>query len=135
MLPLGLPRPSRIGQPLAASRGAGLMLLLRVTDARAAFFSEETGIDWNVVFLLLGMMVIVSVLRQTGVFEYVVIWAAKRARGKPYRLMVMLVVITMGASALLDNEWAWLWPYRSATNRMLFAVLCQHFRGRASAGE
>jgi len=83
--------------------GAGLMLLLRITDSEGAFFAEDTGIDWNVLFLLLGMMVIVSVLRRTGVFEYVAIWAAKRARGKPYRLMVMLCVITATASAMLDN--------------------------------
>ena len=79
------------------------MLLLHITDAEAAFFSEDSGIEWNVIFLLLGMMVIVSVLRQTGVFEYVAIWCAKRSRGKPYRLMVMLCVLTAAASALLDN--------------------------------
>jgi len=83
--------------------GAGLMLLLRITDANDAFFAADTGIDWNVLFLLLGMMVIVSVLRRTGVFEYVAIWAAKRARGKPYRLMVMLCLLTATASAMLDN--------------------------------
>ncbi|MFD0899518.1 ArsB/NhaD family transporter [Actinomadura sediminis] len=93
----------KIHRTAVALGGAGLMLLLHVTDAEAAFFSEETGVDWNVVFLLLGMMVIVSVLRQTGVFEFVAIWAAKRARGRPYRLMVMLVLITAFASALLDN--------------------------------
>jgi Na+/H+ antiporter NhaD/arsenite permease-like protein len=42
-------------------------------------------------------------MRLTGVFEFLAIWAAKRARGKPYRLMVMLCVITAVASALLDN--------------------------------
>jgi anion transporter len=83
--------------------GAGLMLLLHITDAEKAFFDEHTGVDWNVIFLLFGMMVIVSVLRRTGIFEYVAIWAAKRARGKPYRLMVMLCVLTAVASALLDN--------------------------------
>jgi Na+/H+ antiporter NhaD/arsenite permease-like protein len=93
----------RIPRTAVALGGAALMMLLHVTDDGAAFFSERTGIDWNVIFLLLGMMVIVSVLRQTGVFEYVAIWAAKRARGRPYRLMVMLVLITAGASALLDN--------------------------------
>jgi Na+/H+ antiporter NhaD/arsenite permease-like protein len=93
----------KIDRTKVALGGAALMLLLHLTDAQKAFFSEHTGIDWNVVFLLLGMMVIVSVLRQTGVFEYVAIWAAKRARGRPYRLMVMLVLITAGASALLDN--------------------------------
>ncbi|GAA4240325.1 ArsB/NhaD family transporter [Actinomadura meridiana] len=93
----------KIHRTAVALAGAGLMLLLHITDAEKAFFSTESGIDWNVIFLLLGMMVIVSVLRQTGVFEYVAIWAAKRARGKPYRLMVMLTVITAVASALLDN--------------------------------
>jgi Na+/H+ antiporter NhaD/arsenite permease-like protein len=93
----------KIHRTAVALGGAALMLLFHITDSESAFFSEETGIDWNVIFLLLGMMVIVSVLRQTGVFEYVAIWAAKRARGKPYRLMVMLVVFTAAASALLDN--------------------------------
>jgi Na+/H+ antiporter NhaD/arsenite permease-like protein len=83
--------------------GAGLMLLLHISDADKAFFDERTGIDWNVIFLLFGMMVIVSVLRRTGIFEYVAIWAAKRARGRPYRLMVMLCLLTAIASALLDN--------------------------------
>ncbi|XVQ06829.1 ArsB/NhaD family transporter [Spirillospora sp. CA-255316] len=93
----------KVDRTKVALGGAALMLLLHITDAEKAFFSEETGVDWNVVFLLLGMMVIVSVLRQTGVFEYVAIWAAKRARGRPYRLMVMLILITAGTSALLDN--------------------------------
>src|SRR4051794_9361442 len=79
------------------------MVVLGVVDARVAFFSERTGVDWNVVFLLLGMMAIVGVLRQTGVFEYLAIWSVKRARGKPFRVMAMLIVITALASALLDN--------------------------------
>jgi Na+/H+ antiporter NhaD/arsenite permease-like protein len=93
----------RVDRTKVALIGAGGMMLLHITDAEAAFFSEDTGIEWNVVFLLLGMMVIVSVLRQTGVFEYVAIWCAKRSRGKPYLLMVLLCVLTGGASALLDN--------------------------------
>ncbi|MBG0829173.1 ArsB/NhaD family transporter [Planomonospora sp. ID67723] len=93
----------RVHRTAAALGGAGLLLLIHATDGRSAFFSEHSGVDWNVVFLLLGMMVIVGVLRQTGVFEYVAIWAAKRAMGRPFRLMVMLVVITACASALLDN--------------------------------
>jgi Na+/H+ antiporter NhaD/arsenite permease-like protein len=88
---------------VVALAGAGLMLLFRVLDAHEAFSSERTGVDWNVVFLLLGMMIIVAVLRRTGVFEYLAIWSAKRARGRPFRVLVMLVVITAVASALLDN--------------------------------
>jgi Na+/H+ antiporter NhaD/arsenite permease-like protein len=87
----------------AALGGAALVLALGISDAHAAFFAEETGVDWNVIFLLLGMMVIVSVMRETGVFEFLAIWAAKRARGKPFRLMVLLILITASASALLDN--------------------------------
>ncbi|MEV4088854.1 ArsB/NhaD family transporter [Nonomuraea fuscirosea] len=93
----------RIHRVAAALGGAGIMLAIHATSAEAAFFSEHSGIDWNVIFLLLGMMIIVGVLKQTGVFEYLAIWAAKRARGRPFRLMVLLVLITAGASALLDN--------------------------------
>lgn len=87
----------------AALGGAALVLALGISDASAAFFSEDTGVDWNVIFLLLGMMIIVSVMRETGVFEFLAIWAAKRARGRPFPLMVLLILITAGASALLDN--------------------------------
>jgi Na+/H+ antiporter NhaD/arsenite permease-like protein len=83
--------------------GAVLMLLLGATDAEHAFFSPEAGIDWNVLFLLLGMMLIVGVLKRTGVFEYVAIWSVKRARGRPFRVMVILVLVTAIASAALDN--------------------------------
>ncbi|GAA5125698.1 hypothetical protein GCM10023320_40450 [Pseudonocardia adelaidensis] len=51
----------------AAALGAAMLVLaLGISDAHSAFFSEDTGIDWNVIFLLLGMMVIVSVMRGTG---------------------------------------------------------------------
>ena len=93
----------RVHRVAAALAGAAAMALLGIVDAQTAFFSEETGIDWNVIFLLLGMMIIVGVLKQTGVFEFLAIWAAKRAGGKPFRVMVMLVLITAVASALLDN--------------------------------
>ncbi|QNE20660.1 ArsB/NhaD family transporter [Kribbella qitaiheensis] len=88
---------------LAALGGAAVLLALGVTDAEHAFYSHETGIDWDVIFLLLGMMVIVGVLRRTGVFEYVAIWAAKRAKGSPLRVMILLTMMTAVASALLDN--------------------------------
>jgi len=93
----------RIPRVAASLGGAALMVVIGATGAEEAFFAEETGIDWNVIFLLLGMMIIVSVLRQTGLFEFLAIWAAKRARAEPFRVMVMLVLITALASALLDN--------------------------------
>ncbi|HEU4422575.1 MAG TPA: SLC13 family permease, partial [Pilimelia sp.] len=93
----------KIHRVAAALGGATLMLLIGATDAEHAFFSEEAGIDWNVIFLLLGMMLIVAVLKRTGVFEYIAIWAVKRARGRPFRVMVILVLVTAVASAALDN--------------------------------
>lgn len=93
----------RIHRVAAALGGAALMLLLRLTDGEAAFYSHDSGIDWNVIFLLLGMMVIVGVVKTTGLFEALAIHAAKRARGRPYALMVLLALITAVASALLDN--------------------------------
>ena len=92
-----------IHKTMAALIGAGIVLALGVVGSDEVFYSHDTGIDWDVIFLLLGMMIIVSVLRRTGVFEYTAIWSAKRANGSPLRVMILLVIITAVASALLDN--------------------------------
>ncbi|GLY42764.1 membrane protein [Amycolatopsis sp. NBRC 101858] len=93
----------KIPKMVAALAGAGVVLALGVTGAEDAFYSHDTGVDWDVIFLLLGMMIIVGVLRKTGVFEYIAIWAAKRAKGSPLRVMLLLSLITAVASAFLDN--------------------------------
>ena len=93
----------KINRVAVAVGGASIMLAVGATDAEHAFFSEDAGIDWNVIFLLLGMMLIVSVLRRTGLFEFVAIWAAKKARGRPFPIMVILVLVTGVVSAALDN--------------------------------
>jgi anion transporter len=93
----------KVHRTVAALAGAGVVVAVGIVGAEDIFYSEDTGIDWNVIFLLFGMMVIVSVLRGTGVFEFLAIWAAKRARGRPFPLMVLLILITAVASALLDN--------------------------------
>jgi Na+/H+ antiporter NhaD/arsenite permease-like protein len=93
----------RVPKMVTALAGAGVILAFGVASSEDAFYSHDTGIDWDVIFLLLGMMIIVGILRQTGVFEYVAIWAAKRAKGSPFRVMVLLVLITAVASAMLDN--------------------------------
>ena len=93
----------RVHKLAAALGGAGIVLGLGIVESGDAFYSHATGIDWNVIFLLFGMMIIVGVLKQTGVFEYTAIWAVKRSQGSPKRVMVMLVLITAIASAFLDN--------------------------------
>jgi Na+/H+ antiporter NhaD/arsenite permease-like protein len=93
----------RVNKTVAALCGAAIVAAFGVVGSDDVFFSRETGVDWDVIFLLLGMMIIVSVLRQTGVFEYIAIWAAKRSNGSPLRIMILLVLVTGFASALLDN--------------------------------
>ena len=93
----------RIHKTLVALAGAAIMVALPVINSDDVFYSRDTGIAWDVIFLLLGMMIIVGVVRQTGVFDYVAIWSAKRAKGSPLRIMILLVLVTAFASALLDN--------------------------------
>jgi Na+/H+ antiporter NhaD/arsenite permease-like protein len=93
----------KVNRVAVALGGAGLMLALGLLSSADAFHSERFGIDWDVIFLLLGMMVIVGVIKQTGLFDYLAIWSAKRAGGRPFRILVTLTTITAVASALLDN--------------------------------
>jgi Na+/H+ antiporter NhaD/arsenite permease-like protein len=93
----------RFNKTTVALAGAGLMILLPVIDSADVFYSQDSGIDWDVIFLMLGMMIIVGVLRQTGVFEYAAIWAAKRANGSPVRIMILLMLVMALASAVLPN--------------------------------
>ncbi|MGH3423658.1 MAG: SLC13 family permease, partial [Nocardioidaceae bacterium] len=93
----------RVHRVAAALGGASLMLALGFTSGETAYYSADAGVDWNVIFLLLGMMIIVGVVKRTGLFEYLAIAAARRARGRPFPVMTLLVVITAVASAMLDN--------------------------------
>ncbi len=93
----------KVNRVAAALGGAGVMLALGIIDSEHAFFSHESGIDWNVIFLLLGTMIIVGTIQQTGLFEYLAIWSAKRARGRPFRIMATFVLITAIASTVLNN--------------------------------
>jgi len=93
----------RLNKTLVALGGATAMFFLPVINSHEVWYSEDTGINWDVIFLLLGMMIIVSVVRQTGVFEYIAIWSAKRAKGSPLRIMILLLLVTATGSAFLDN--------------------------------
>jgi len=97
----------KVAAALAGVAGMVLLGLFRregpLVSAETAFFAEHTGIDWNVVFLLFAMMVVVSVLRHTGLFEFIALWAARASRGKPFRLLVLLMLVTAFFSPILDN--------------------------------
>ena len=91
---------SRIAIALA---GAAAMVIIGATDADIAFYSHETGIDWNVIFLLLGMMIIVGVIHKTGLFEFLAVTAIKKYKGSQKVALVYLMILTSVASAILDN--------------------------------
>jgi Na+/H+ antiporter NhaD/arsenite permease-like protein len=93
----------RVHRVAAALGGVAAMVVIGVVDAESAFFEQETGIDWNVIFLLFGMMVIVGVLKQTGLFEFLALWAALKSGGHPYRLLVLLVLVSATVAPILDN--------------------------------
>lgn len=93
----------KISRIAIALGGAAAMLIIGATDSDKAFYSHETGIDWDVIFLLLGMMIIVGVIHKTGVFEFVAIKAIKLAKGDPKKALVYLLILVAFASALLDN--------------------------------
>jgi len=93
----------KVHRTAVALTGAGAMVVLGFVPSDEVFYSHEAGIDWNVIFLLLGMMIIVGVIKHTGVFEFLGVWAAQRSRGRPYRLLVLLMAITATASPFLDN--------------------------------
>ena len=93
----------RIHKTIVALSGAALMIAFGVVSQDEAFYSHEFGVDYNVVFLLIGMMVIINIVRETGLFEVLAIWAAQRADAKPFRLLVLLALLTAGFSAMLDN--------------------------------
>ncbi|MDT7734955.1 MAG: hypothetical protein QOE12_2129 [Mycobacterium sp.] len=99
----GLIISERFNKTTVALVGAGLMVCLPVIDSADVFYSQESGIDWDVIFLMVGMMIIVSIMRQTGAFEYAAIWAVKRANGSPVRIMILLMLVMALASAILPN--------------------------------
>ncbi len=89
----------RVHRTIAALLGGLTIILIGVLDQDQAFHA----IDWNVIFLLAGMMMIANVLRETGLFQWIAIQSVRLGKGKPYRIMVILVVVTAVTSALLDN--------------------------------
>jgi Na+/H+ antiporter NhaD/arsenite permease-like protein len=93
----------KVNRIAVALGGAAAMILIGATDADAIFYDHDTGIDWNVIFLLLGMMIIVGVIHKTGLFEFLAIKAIKIAKGEPKRALVFLIILTAVASAILDN--------------------------------
>ena len=88
-----------INKMLAALIGGFVIIVLGVVDQTLAF----SAIDWNVIFFLIGMMLTISVMRQTGMFMYIAIKTAKIAKGSPLKIMAMMFVATAVISAILGS--------------------------------
>lgn len=89
----------KINRTSIAMFGATMLLLFKVITQEKAV---ET-VDFNTIGLLIGMMVIVNILRRTGLFGYLAIKAAKSVKGEPWKIIVIFAIFTAIASALLDN--------------------------------
>ncbi len=89
----------RINRAIVAVLGAGLMVLLGVLTQEMAV----KGIDFNTIGLLLGMMIIVVITKESGVFQYVAIKSAKVVKANPLGVLAVFSIVTAVFSALLDN--------------------------------
>ena len=89
----------KVHRTIAAILGAMFMISLKIIPQYKAF----QYVDWNVIFLLISMMVLVAIIEKTGLLQYLAIKSAKIARGEPYRIMFFLILITALFSAFLDN--------------------------------
>ena len=80
------------------------------------------AVDFNVIGLLIGMMIVVGILAPTGFFEFLALWAGRLSRGNSFRLLVLLGAVTAVLSMFLDN----------VTTVVVIApitiVLCEMFR-------
>lgn len=89
----------KLDRAVVAMAGAVLMILLRVLNQEEAF----GAIDFNTIGLLISMMVIVMIMRHTGIFEYMAVIMVKISKADPFRLLILMSLTTGVLSALLDN--------------------------------
>jgi Na+/H+ antiporter NhaD/arsenite permease-like protein len=89
----------KVNRSIVALVGACVMIVVGALDQVEAI----KGIDWNTIGLLTGMMILVSISRRSGMFQYVAIWSAKVANAHPAGILLLLQITTAVVSAFLDN--------------------------------
>lgn len=99
LLIYGLIISEKIHRTILAMLGAFVMIAMGIVDQETALHH----IDFNTLGLLVGMMMIVGITAETGLFKYAAVKSAKLAKGQPKRILIALFVITALASAFLDN--------------------------------
>ena len=90
----------KINRAVIALTGALLMVLLGLVDFHAAYTHH---IEWKTLFLLIGMMILVGITNRSGIFQYIAIKAAQRAKGEPVKILVTVALLTAVGSAFIDN--------------------------------
>jgi Na+/H+ antiporter NhaD/arsenite permease-like protein len=89
----------KVNRAIVALIGACVMILVGVLDQDEAI----RGIDFNTIGLLTGMMILVSVSRRSGMFQYLAVWSAQAAKAHPAGILFLLQITTAVLSAFLDN--------------------------------
>ncbi len=89
----------KINRCVAALCGALLMVLFNILPMEVGL----SHVDFNTIGVLIGMMLFVAVVKNSGLFEYIAIFTAKKAKGDPWKIMVSFILITAILSAVLDN--------------------------------
>jgi Na+/H+ antiporter NhaD/arsenite permease-like protein len=89
----------QVNRAIVALVGSGVMIVVGVLDQEEAI----KGIDWNTIGLLTGMMILVSISRRSGMFQYLAIWSAQAAKANPAGILFILQITTAVLSAFLDN--------------------------------
>lgn len=89
----------KVQRTVVGLTGAMLMILLGILNQEKAV----SHIDFNTIGLLVGMMIIVNITSQTGLFNYLAIWSAKKVKANPVKLLFALSALTAVCSAFLDN--------------------------------
>ncbi len=89
----------KVNRAIIALLGAGAMVIIGVMDQHEAL----RGVDWNTLGLLAGMMILVSISRRSGMFQYVAVCAAQWAKAHPAGILLLLQITTAILSSLLDN--------------------------------
>ncbi|MED2974886.1 ArsB/NhaD family transporter [Fictibacillus sp. B-59209] len=99
LITYGLIISEKVHRTIISILGGALMVALGVIDQETAIHH----IDFNTIGLLIGMMVIVTITAETGLFKFIAIWAAKKVKGDPVKTLIALGLITAIGSAFLDN--------------------------------
>ena len=89
----------KIHRTIVALTGAMVMIIMGILSQDQAIHH----IDFNTIGLLTGMMIMVNITSETGLFNYLAIWAAKKVKANPVKLLVALSALTAVCSAFLDN--------------------------------